>query len=456
MVLRTPCSLSGALNLAVYLVLLLVAAPAVRAWGQVGHAIVATIAQTQLHPAVRAHICSILPDFTAYQSYYPRQGAPHTHCHLAPLASWPDAQHMRYPWSSKLHYINPLQDDPPLHCTYGEEGWASPDNLVTALYNYTSRLQTEQGWERDMAMRMVVHLMGDMGQPLHLTGRDRGGNDVWVRFEGRKSKLHTVWDSLMLQAQIRSLANYTTPLPSARIESALQGRIWDNYIRWLLQEGLGQPTLSAPSPAPPASTWWSEADQKDWLTCPATSEADQSDNTQLVLGQQKVRQLATGEGTICAMAWTKLMHPLVCSYAFAAPVPAPSKPNAAFLIGAGPRTPVDLEEDEDEADIWTMKDAELSIEHLNAKAELARRRRRRRRGPGRHPQPRPYPPPSSPSDPDPQHPQPQPELAELDVPEYFGRINDDKILQMQLAKAGVRLGALLNSLLLDEALQAGH
>jgi hypothetical protein len=73
------------------------------AWGAVGHAIVATIAQTQLHPAVRSHLCehhatrqrshyvfgilladarfhmtgSILPNYTAYDSFYPRQGAPH-------------------------------------------------------------------------------------------------------------------------------------------------------------------------------------------------------------------------------------------------------------------------------------------------------------------------------------------------------------------------------------------
>lgn len=44
------------------------------AWGQVGHQIVATIAQTQLHPLVRAHLCDILPAFTAYQSAWPANG----------------------------------------------------------------------------------------------------------------------------------------------------------------------------------------------------------------------------------------------------------------------------------------------------------------------------------------------------------------------------------------------
>lgn len=49
----------------------------VHAWGAAGHAIVATIAQTQLHPLVREHLCTILPQTTAYVSQYPAAGAPH-------------------------------------------------------------------------------------------------------------------------------------------------------------------------------------------------------------------------------------------------------------------------------------------------------------------------------------------------------------------------------------------
>jgi hypothetical protein len=31
--------------------------------------------------------------------------------------------------------------------------------------------------ERDFALRYLVHFMGDLHMPLHLTGRDRGGNN---------------------------------------------------------------------------------------------------------------------------------------------------------------------------------------------------------------------------------------------------------------------------------------
>ena len=44
-------------------------------------------------------------------------------CHLAPFAGWPDRVRFLYPWSSHLHYVNPVDDEPPRHCTYGEYGW---------------------------------------------------------------------------------------------------------------------------------------------------------------------------------------------------------------------------------------------------------------------------------------------------------------------------------------------
>ena len=66
------------MRLATTLIATALCAQLAAAWGAAGHAMVATIAQTQLHPAVRAYLCTILPSFTSYQSYYPREGAPHT------------------------------------------------------------------------------------------------------------------------------------------------------------------------------------------------------------------------------------------------------------------------------------------------------------------------------------------------------------------------------------------
>lgn len=42
--------------------------------------------------------------------------------------------------------------------------------------------------EKDTPLRFLVHFVGDLHQPLHLTGKARGGNQVHVRFEGHATK----------------------------------------------------------------------------------------------------------------------------------------------------------------------------------------------------------------------------------------------------------------------------
>lgn len=384
------------------LIVILSCATTSHAWGVTGHQIVATIAQTQLHPDVRAHLCTILPpEQTAYRSFYPKEGAPHQHCHLAPLSAWADRVHGQFPWASHLHYINPVQDDPPNHCTYGENGWQDhgTGNVLEAIVNYTSALQTKSGYERDIALRFLTHFMGDSHQPLHLTGRARGGNDVHVRFNGRFARLHSVWDSLLLNDQIRDVANYTNRLPSTRIESALLGRTYDSYIRWIMAEGLGQAQGANGQPG-----WWQD-ESESWTYCPEDRVEPRRDtdkgahwlravtphSTKLaqrvystifrkVEHESKAQQPAPSaiddtDLPVCPYAWTKPMHPLVCSYAFADPVPPVNQSN---------------------------------------------------HGP----------------------------LAELNVPEYAGRVHDHKIIHRQLARAGIRLAAVLNTILLPEAQNA--
>jgi hypothetical protein len=46
---------------------------------------------------------------------------------------------------------------------------------------------------------MLIHLVGDIHQPLHVGGgNDRGGNDVKIMWFRADSNLHRVWDSDMI------------------------------------------------------------------------------------------------------------------------------------------------------------------------------------------------------------------------------------------------------------------
>jgi len=137
-----------------------------------------------LQPNVLSTVCDILGE---------------SGCHLASIASWADRIKQRMKWSSALHYVNPVDDHPSQSCLFPGAGkWEGKRqaNILDAVKNVTSVLQR---WvDKDAsdnaaeeALKFLVHFLGDLHQPMHLTGREKGGNGVEVRFHGRKgSELH--------------------------------------------------------------------------------------------------------------------------------------------------------------------------------------------------------------------------------------------------------------------------
>ena len=73
--------------------------------------------------------------------------------------------------------------------------------------------------------------MGDLHQPLHVgRAEDRGGNDIKVLWHYKKSNLHRVWDSDMIEFYNMSyseLARNTSDLSKAQIQSIQQGSVLD-------------------------------------------------------------------------------------------------------------------------------------------------------------------------------------------------------------------------------------
>lgn len=56
--------------------------------------------------------------------------------------------------------------------------------------------------EEKAYLKFLVHLTGDLHQPLHVgTGEDAGGNRVEVKWFGERSNLHRVWDSEMIDSK---------------------------------------------------------------------------------------------------------------------------------------------------------------------------------------------------------------------------------------------------------------
>ncbi len=167
---------------------ILASVPAAYAWGAAGHQIVATIAQIYLHSTTLSNVCEILYPGSSTS----RQSPP---CNLATIASWADQikRQPKYRYTAPLHYIGALGDHPSEACAFpGPRGWAGKKdanvlgavrNVTNILVEYTNGLYDAEAAAD--ALKFLVHYLGDMHMPLHLTGRDRGGNGDRVTFDGR-------------------------------------------------------------------------------------------------------------------------------------------------------------------------------------------------------------------------------------------------------------------------------
>ncbi|KAL1413611.1 hypothetical protein Q8F55_001386 [Vanrija albida] len=366
-------------------------APSALAWGAAGHEIVATIAQIHLHPQVRDALCSILPK--------------QANCQLAPVAAWADMVRRQYPETGPMHYINPRNDEPggpTSHCEYGEHGWYNEDvNVLTAIMNKTQGLIDGEG---DITLRFLVHFLGDLHQPLHLTGRDKGGNGALFRWEGRARNLHSIWDSGIITKNIRELSNYTSPLPSKQIEDSLPpNAIFDPYVRWIVWEGIRE--------------WWRD-DVEGWLACPDSGDPYPHSSVGRFAPSKQGKPAHRApwlEGLVNAGHLAALSLPDTLRGVVAPLLPVPNASyegfNRRLLANHPSKLAARGEKTSFPACPYTWS---KSIHGINC--QYAWPREYTGTGP----------------------------LIELDTPEYIGHIDGDKVLERLLAQGGLRLAKILN------------
>ena len=128
-------------------------------WGSQGHQIIATIAQSQLTPAARKEVDRLLALVL---------GAT-----LESVSTWADEH--RNPATAAWHYINM----PRGNCVYEAER-DCPDGrcVVEAIQRQADILQSSASDDKKLlALKYLVHFVGDVHQPLHAGyADDRGGN----------------------------------------------------------------------------------------------------------------------------------------------------------------------------------------------------------------------------------------------------------------------------------------
>ncbi len=84
-------------------------------------------------------------------------------------------------------------------------------DAMTALTKFTTTLRDPSASldDKRLALRFIVHIIGDLHQPLHAGGGDdRGGNDFKVTWFGKSTNLHSVWDSGLIEQRSLSYSEY--------------------------------------------------------------------------------------------------------------------------------------------------------------------------------------------------------------------------------------------------------
>jgi len=153
-------------------------------WGLTGHRVVGQIAEIYLTKKARKEVKKVLGTET-----------------LADVANWmdfiksePSYNHMK-PW----HYVTVIDGQ-----TYDTSEKAKEGDIIWAINKFVNELKSDtlSLAGQQFALKSLVHLVGDIHQPLHVgNGTDKGGNDVKLKYFWRDSNLHRVWDSGMIDGQ---------------------------------------------------------------------------------------------------------------------------------------------------------------------------------------------------------------------------------------------------------------
>ncbi len=146
-------------------------------WGQKGHDVICYIAECHLTPRAKAMVAELLDGRSMV--YY---------------GNWADgAKYQKeYAYSRAWHYFNMEHRDSAQSAKRSDEG-----DLLSALESLERTLRDESasGEERSVALKIYIHLVGDLHQPMHL-GRevDEGGAEIPVIYFTDSTSLHAAWD----------------------------------------------------------------------------------------------------------------------------------------------------------------------------------------------------------------------------------------------------------------------
>jgi hypothetical protein len=193
------------ISLAVIGVVLAAASPAA-AWGELGHKVTALIAYRHLTPKARDRVDALLASDT--DTLTPPD--------FASRATWADQYRGSHRETAEWHFVDIEIDHPvlaaacfgfpPLSASQPASQGPARDCVVDKIEEFAAELgnSATAPAERLLALKFLIHFVGDLHQPLHASDHDdRGGNCIGLSPlpDGRAANLHAYWDTTVVEDQ---------------------------------------------------------------------------------------------------------------------------------------------------------------------------------------------------------------------------------------------------------------
>ena len=182
-------------------------------WGKNGHRAVGKIAEKYLTKKTKKKIHALLDG----------RGLDYVSTYADEIKS-----DRRYDSLYTWHYVNF-----PFDSKYEDSDKNPSGDLISGIEFCIKTIKDPNASKDDKAfyLRMLVHFIGDLHQPLHVgRAEDRGGNDIEVTWFGRPTNLHRVWDENMIaeyNMSFTELAENTKDLSDGELQNIQRGNIMD-------------------------------------------------------------------------------------------------------------------------------------------------------------------------------------------------------------------------------------
>ena len=187
-------------------------------WGVVGHRAIGKIAENHLNKKAQREVKLLLGSES-----------------LAMVSTYPDEvrSYEKYKYTAPWHYVNL-----PHGLSYEQFSTQlkaiDKDNIYKALLDCSAVLKNpaKTKEEKVFALKFIVHMVGDLHQPMH-TGRseDSGGNDIKIKLMRRESNLHGLWDSGLIDYAGMSYTELATACDTLKKAEVKQYQK-DDIVKW--------------------------------------------------------------------------------------------------------------------------------------------------------------------------------------------------------------------------------